>query len=144
MKIASCNHIVLNQSQTLNKKRLPNKFEKLGLNRTFLNARCTWSSIHMLTWAWRVVTLRLHAVVGDLIIAPEFRDAFNRISILWRRTRASMFQVLKNGAGRRAKGHSLAAGGALIGDEFNSEWSSLGKKKNIEFSSNVRMRRGDR
>ena len=32
-----CRHICLNQSQTLSKKRLPNKFKHQGYNRTFLN-----------------------------------------------------------------------------------------------------------
>ncbi|TNN39463.1 hypothetical protein EYF80_050368 [Liparis tanakae] len=41
----------IDQLQTLNKKRLPNKFEKLGLNRTFLNGRGSIPPNPMKAWA---------------------------------------------------------------------------------------------
>ena len=73
MKIASCNHIVLNQSQTLNKKRLPNKFEKLGLNRTFLNGKLPLSLLHFFLF---VHWLRSHSLVSgfESIVVLEIRD----------------------------------------------------------------------
>ena len=49
--------------QTLNKKRLPNKFENLGYNRTFLNGKLTLSLHLILLW------LRSYGLVGDENIA---------------------------------------------------------------------------
>lgn len=52
--------------QTLNKKRLPNKFENLGYNRTFLNGKYTLS-LHLFS-LW----LRSYGLVGDENIAFIF------------------------------------------------------------------------
>ena len=49
--------------QTLNKKRLPNKFKNLGYNRTFLNGKYTLSLHLFLLW------LRSYGLVGDENIA---------------------------------------------------------------------------
>ncbi|XP_031441672.1 GTPase IMAP family member 9-like [Clupea harengus] len=81
MKIALCNHIVLNQSQTLNKKRLPNKFEKLGLNRTFLNVRLLLLGKNELD----------NGRVGNLILG---RDAFQ----------TEAFEVSEEYVGEKVKG----------------------------------------
>ena len=56
--------------QTLNKKRLPNKFENLGYNRRFLNGKYTLSLHLFLLW------LRSYGLVGDENIAMLDNSVF--------------------------------------------------------------------
>src|SRR4029434_10968619 len=62
--------------QTLNKKRLPNKFENLGYNRTFLNGKYTLSILHLFfslaKAIWSVVGVESMAMLVNSVCMYEY------------------------------------------------------------------------